>query len=71
MATTRFSADGIHCSSCGELIKEICLEQRGAIACRVDVAAKRGEVEHDDTFDFEAFATEVKANGGYSLAIID
>jgi copper chaperone CopZ len=64
---TAFTVKGIHCASCASLIKEIGEERPGVKACRVDQASGKGEIEHDEAFDFDGFAAEVVANGGYVL----
>jgi copper chaperone CopZ len=64
---TKISISGIHCDSCGELIKEIGLDQPGVRSVQVDAAKSCGEIEHDEKFDFDAYAAEVKANGGYVM----
>jgi copper chaperone CopZ len=59
---------GTHCNSCKILIEDICKEL-GAKSCEVDFKTGETIIEHDESFDFEAFKKEVESLGQYQVQI--
>ncbi|MEY4745310.1 MAG: Heavy-metal-associated domain [Candidatus Parcubacteria bacterium] len=58
---------GMHCASCKSLIEEVAMETAGVRSCAVDLQSGRGTIDHDETFDFEAFAKEIRTLGPYHM----
>lgn len=67
MTTTHIKVTGMHCAGCKALIEDICRDIAGVIACSIDAATGKGDIEHGDAFDFAAFATEVASLGSYTV----
>ena len=67
MQTTTINIKGTHCNSCKLLIEDVCKDQKGAKSCAVDFASGKTVIEHDESFDWQAFKKEVEALGNYKV----
>lgn len=51
-----FSVPGIHCNACEMLIRDVSSEFPSITTVGVDLTKKEVTVDHDDRFDFDAWA---------------
>ena len=56
-----YSIPGIHCDACKNLTTEVTLESPGVTSAYVDLATKTVTIEHDETFDRDAWKQEIEA----------
>lgn len=64
---TIFIIQGTRCNSCKLLIEDVCREIKGAKSCTVNFQTGETVVEHDESFDWNAFKSEVEALGNYKV----
>ena len=67
MQTTTINIKGTHCNSCKLLIEDVCKEVKGAQSCNVNFQTGDTVVEHDESFDWQAFKKEVEDLGKYTV----
>ena len=60
---TVITIKGTHCNACKMLIEDVCSEIKGIQSCTVHFQTGEMVVEHDDTFDWEAFIKEIESLG--------
>jgi copper chaperone CopZ len=66
--TTTFIINGIHCSGCASLIKDISADFPAITNVTVDLDSKRVTVEHAGDVDFDAWKQEIQsANPTYTI----
>lgn len=56
-----YTIPGMHCESCKSLITEVTLESPGVTSASVDLESKTVTIEHDETFDRDAWKREIEA----------
>jgi len=67
MQTTAINIKGTHCNSCKLLIEDVCKEIKGAESCTVNFETGETAIEHDESFDWQAFKKEVEDLGEYTV----
>ncbi|MBI3332398.1 heavy-metal-associated domain-containing protein [Candidatus Peregrinibacteria bacterium] len=60
---TIVSIPGMHCASCAALIHDISSEFLAIKKTDIDIESKRVTLEHDESFNFDAWKQEVEASG--------
>lgn len=70
MTTTNFTITGMHCDSCKALIEDMARDVPGVESCAVNQEQHTGKIEHDERFDFTAFAKEIGTLGKYTVVKI-
>ena len=60
---TKIKISGMHCKSCANLIKNVCLDVKGIKSCSVDFETGEGEVEHDVSADWDGLKKEIEKLG--------
>lgn len=63
---TTITIKGTHCHSCKALIEDVCKEA-GAKSCVVNFQTGETVIEHDESFDLQAFKKEVEGLGQYKI----
>lgn len=58
---------GTHCNSCKALIEDVCSEINGIRSCNVDFSTGETAIEHDESFDWQAFKKEIENLGEYTV----
>lgn len=49
------------------LIEDVCSEIKGVTSCTVNFQTGETAVEHDESFDWQAFKKEVESLGNYAV----
>ncbi len=60
---------GTHCNACKLLIEDVCEEIKGAKACTVNFQTGETVIEHDESFDWQAFKKDVEGLGKYTVTL--
>jgi len=64
---TTLTIQGTHCNACKMLIEDVCSEIKGVTSCTVNFQTGETAVEHDESFDWQAFKKEVESLGNYAV----
>lgn len=64
---TTITIQGTHCTACKALIEDVCQDTRGAQSCVVNFQTGETAIEHDESFDWQAFKQEVEGLGKYTV----
>lgn len=67
MQTTIVNIKGTHCNACKLLIEDVCKEIKDAKSCTVNFETGETVIEHDGSFDWQAFKKEVESLGNYTV----
>jgi len=67
---TTITIKGTHCNSCKLLIEDVCKEIQGATSCAVNFQTGETNIEHDESFDWQAFKKEVESLGDYQVVLM-
>ena len=60
---TALSIPGMHCASCAALIEDVTSEFPAVREVEIDLAAKAVTLTHDESFDLDAWKSEVHSLG--------
>jgi len=64
---TTITIQGTHCTACKALIEDVCKDTKGTNACAVNFHTGETAIEHDESFDWQAFKKEVEGLGDYTV----
>ncbi len=66
---TIITIKGTHCTSCKELIEDVCRDISGVIKCSVNFKTGKTEIEHSVKFDINKLEKEIESLGLYKVEI--
>ena len=64
---TKIKITGLHCASCKVLLEDVAQDVPGVQSCTIDATTGIGNIEHDDSFNFDALVQEVAGLNKYAI----
>ncbi len=66
---TTITIQGTHCNACKALIEDVAKDVKGILACIVDFATGKTEIEYEEDVNLQEFKKEVENLGQYRFEL--